>query len=72
MLVMLYECVIMQNKQRSTLICIVRSSLYDMKAGQQEVIVPPQVDYNLGNLWFLCSLFSKNYCLRHSPGINRQ
>ena len=52
-------CLIMQNKQLLTFICIVRLSVYDMKAGQQELIVSPQVDYNLGIYGFYVHYFPK-------------
>ena len=66
MLVMVYECVIMQNKQLPTFICIVRSSLYDIKAGQQE-----------GHLWFSSPdrprpLLFKNCKQRFPPRAKRE
>lgn len=64
MLVMLYEVLRNYAKQTAAnfhLHCSLKCVRH-MKAGQQEVIESPQVDYNLGHLWFLCTLFSKNYC----------
>ena len=52
-------CVIMQNKQ---LLIFISLKCVRHQAGQQEVIVSPQVDYNLGHLWFLCTFFPKSCC----------
>lgn len=49
-------CVIMQNKQ---LLIFISLKCVRHQAGQQEVIVSPQVDYNLGHLWLLCTFFPK-------------
>ena len=62
MLVTLYEVLRNYAKQTAAnfhLHCSLKCVRHERwTAGDYSV---PSVDYNLGHLWFLCTLFSKNY-----------